>query len=227
MAKKATKKEIKEVSLSELKPFPDNPNTHPKEQIDSLIRSMDKYGQYYPIIVDENMLMLCGHGKKMALEQMGETKALVTILYGLSQKDKQKLVLEDNKIQQMSAIDYSAVEDMIRSIGEHDIIGFSEDYLSTLFNEVAIDNQGVDFGIPTSQVNYAPQASQEQQQVQSEARNSFEDGMSSQAPSAASMPSHEEIQHGYVPQEQVPVATPAASQHRIIVCPHCGKEIEV
>ncbi len=43
----------------------------------AIAESMERYGQYYPIIVDENMMVLCGHGKKKALEYRGEKKRLL------------------------------------------------------------------------------------------------------------------------------------------------------
>ena len=72
------KLETKKVLLSELKEFPGNPNVHPEEQVKAIAESMERYGQYYPIIVDENMMVLCGHGKKKALEYRGEKEASIT-----------------------------------------------------------------------------------------------------------------------------------------------------
>ncbi len=145
---KAVKHEDKLLDLSLLKNHPENPNIHTKEQIDALVKSMDRYGQYYPIICDENYLVICGHGKKMALEQMGETKAKVTVIKGLSEKQKMKLLLEDNKIQSMSYVNFSQVEKIVKEIAEFDIIGFSNDYLDTILNEISPDNMGVDFTKP-------------------------------------------------------------------------------
>ena len=93
------KLESKRVLLSVLKEFPGNPNVHPEEQVKAIAKSMERYGQYYPIVVDENYQVLCGHGKKKALEYMGEKEADVTIIKGLSDKQKKKLLIEDNKIQ--------------------------------------------------------------------------------------------------------------------------------
>lgn len=137
--------EDKVLNLSELKEHPSNPNTHTHAQIDALVQSMDKYGQYYRIICDENHQIICGHGKKLALEKKGETSAKVTIIKGLSEKQKLKLLLEDNKIQSMSYVNFSQVEALIKDIGDMDIIGFSPEYLDTILNEVSLDNMGVDF----------------------------------------------------------------------------------
>ena len=50
------KQEKKVVELSKLVPYDKNPNIHPEEQVKALAESMDEYGQYYPIIVDEDGL---------------------------------------------------------------------------------------------------------------------------------------------------------------------------
>ncbi|MBS4059662.1 MAG: hypothetical protein KG029_04630 [Bacteroidetes bacterium] len=140
--------EDKVLNLSELKEHPGNPNTHTHAQIDALVQSMDRYGQYYRIICDENNQIICGHGKKMALEKMGEKSAKVTVIKGLNEKQKLKLLLEDNKIQSMSYVNFTQVEALIKDIGEMDIIGFSPEYLDTILNEVSLDNMGVDFTKP-------------------------------------------------------------------------------
>ena len=90
---KGRKLEKKRVLLSQLKEFPNNPNVHPEEQVKALAQSMEQYGQYYPIVVDEDFMVLCGHGKKKALDYMGEKEADVTVMYGLSDKQKKKLLL--------------------------------------------------------------------------------------------------------------------------------------
>ena len=142
------KLESKRVQLSVLKEFPGNPNVHPEEQVKAIAKSMERYGQYYPIIVDENYQVLCGHGKKKALEYMGAKEADVTIIKGLSDKQKKKLLLEDNKIQDMSFVNYGDVERMIKEIGDTDIIGYTPEYLDAIINEVSPDNMGVSFDQP-------------------------------------------------------------------------------
>lgn len=194
--KTKVKQETKVLELATLVPFDNNPNIHPKEQVEALAKSIDTYGQYYPIIVDENMKILCGHGKVLALQSLGETKGEVKIMRGLSDKQKMKLVLEDNKIQGMSYVNYTKIEEIIREIGDVDIIGFGTDYLEAIINESVKDNMGVDFSQPAEkpksneeQVNSIPQDKKDEQD---EERNDIESGM---------------------------------QQARTMICPHCGKEI--
>lgn len=138
--------EQKTVNVNLLCEFPNNPNRHSEYQIKELARSIERYGQYYPIVVDENMQILCGHGKKLALESLGIQEAKVVIIRGLSEKQKMKLVLEDNKIQNLSSIRYDIVDELIKQIGETDILGYSDDYIKTIIeDDYIVDNNGTDF----------------------------------------------------------------------------------
>lgn len=148
----AVKQEQKKVSIASLIPHPKNPNMHTPDQVEALGESIRKYGQYYPIIVDEKMQIICGHGKKAALENIGETEASVLIMHGLTEKQKMKLMLEDNKIQSMSYIDGNKLDEIIKSIGDTDIIGFNVDYLEAVLDFNVSDNAGVDFSEPPKAV---------------------------------------------------------------------------
>lgn len=196
MAKSKVTKEHKVVALAQLKVYADNPNMHPQEQVKAIAQSMDIYGQYYPIVVDESYNILCGHGKKLALEYKGETMGEVVVLTGLSDKQKKKLIIEDNKIQSMSYVNFSQVEKIIKEIGETDIIGFSIDYLEAIINENVKDNSGVDFTQPAPK----PKSHEEQmeeipEEVVEEQEEEFD-----------------EIDEGM-------------QKAHTIICPHCGKEI--
>lgn len=187
--------ETKVVELAKLIPYENNPNIHPTEQIEALSDSIECYGQYYPILVDENMRILCGHGKKLALERLGCTEGEVKILKGLTEKQKLKIILEDNKIQSMSYFNFNKIEEIIKEIGDTDIIGFSTDYLDTIIKENVKDNMGVDFSKPIehkSNENQIKDIPQERQDEQDEERSDFEEGM---------------------------------QMARTMICPHCGKEI--
>lgn len=196
MAKSKVTKTTKVVPLSQLREYADNPNIHPQDQIKSLARSIDTYGQYYPIVVDEKMNILCGHGKKLALEMNGATTGEVVILTGLTEKQKKKLVIEDNKVQSMSYVSFSAVEKIIKEIGDTDIIGFSTDYLEAIISENVKDNLGVDLSKP------AQRPASEDEQV-------------------AAIPEDRRERQ----EDEFDDIAAGMEGARTIICPHCGKEI--
>lgn len=197
MAKqKIIQSELKSVPISELIENAVNPNIHPEAQIKAIAESIERYGQYYPIICDENYNILCGHGKKKALEYRGESFAEVRIISGLSEKQKKKLLIEDNKIQSLSYTNYDKVEEIIRDIGDTDIIGFPAEFLNTIINEISVDNMGVDFSQPPKVEDIFDTKTQstetkEKLEKQNNEVQSFESGM---------------------------------QQAHTITCPHCSKE---
>ena len=191
----AVKQETQIVELEKLVPYDNNPNVHPEDQVKALSESIERYGQYYPIIVDENYNILCGHGKKMALEHLGHKTAEVRVLYGLTKKQKLKLLIEDDKIQSMSYVNYSKIDEIIKEIGELDIIGFDERYLDAIINETTVDNMGVDFAAPVEKKSNVQQIESVPQEKKSKQDQEFID-----------------IDEGVQPA-------------RTMRCPHCGQEI--
>ena len=191
----AVKQETQIVELEKLVPYDNNPNVHPEDQVKALSESIERYGQYYPIVVDENYNILCGHGKKMALEHLGHKTAEVRVLYGLTKKQKLKLLIEDDKIQSMSYVNYSKIDEIIKEIGELDIIGFDERYLDAIINETTVDNMGVDFAAPVEKKSNAQQIESVPQEKKRKQDQEFID-----------------IDEGVQPA-------------RTMRCPHCGQEI--
>ena len=215
IGKLVKKAEHKRMLVSELKENPKNPMMHPKEQIEDLAKSMKQYGQYFPIIVDETGIILCGHGKKKALELLGEKEAEVYMMYGLSDKEKMKLMLADDKVQSVSFINHTLEEDLIKEINDTDIIGYNAEYIHDIISPITYDNDGMEPGVPTAQ--YAADAV----------------GMNAQPPQP------EQSADGSVPAE-VPTdengqpteaddANPMKSftAKHFITCPHCGAKIEI
>lgn len=189
------KQEHKVLPVSELKDHPKNPNKHPQSQIEALGQSIDTYGQYYPVIVDENKMILCGHGKKEALIKLGRKEADCIIMHGLSEKQKLKLLAEDNKIQSLSMVDFSKVEELIKEIGERDIIGFNPQYIDSIIGDVNVDNMGVDL---------SPQATQPTKP----------DNLHTEKDKSTT----NDAQHHDAFSE-------GCQNARTIKCPHCGKDI--
>lgn len=173
------KREQKKLKLATLVPYSNNPNIHPKEQIDGLAESLKRYGQYRPIVVDEKHVILIGHGLKMALEQLGYTEADVLIMKGLTDQQKKKLLIEDNKIQSLSYMDFDTVESIIKEIGDTDIIGFPTEYLDALVNEVVPDNMGTNLEVEHKPTVKKPEETTSHEEVQAniEERTEIEEGM--------------------------------------------------
>lgn len=86
------------VQLKTLKSYPHNVKEHPKEQIEDLKTLMkdEKIGYTNPIIIDENNMILAGHGRVQAMAEMGELEIPCIKLEGLTESEKSMIVIYDN-----------------------------------------------------------------------------------------------------------------------------------
>ena len=85
-------------ATSSLKPDPQNARTHPKRQIQQLVRSIDEFGFTNPVLIDEAAVLIAGHGRLRAAKELGLAEVPTITLHGLSEGQKKALRLADNKI---------------------------------------------------------------------------------------------------------------------------------
>lgn len=84
--------------LRDLKRAARNARTHSKKQIKQVASSILQFGWTYPILVDENLQIICGHARWEAAKQLGLKDVPVLVMRGLSDAEKRALALADNKL---------------------------------------------------------------------------------------------------------------------------------
>ena len=128
--------DIKVMDINALRPAEKNVRIHNEKQINEMRRSIEAFGQIRPIVTDENGVIIVGHGLWEALKLMGETHAKVLVLEGLSEAEKKKLMLADNKIYELGNNDYDAMLEILEEIkleGDSlDIPGYDMEVLEAL-----------------------------------------------------------------------------------------------
>ena len=98
------------VSTLELRPNPDNNNTHPKEQIDRLIEIINYQGFRIPIIVsNQSGLVVAGHGRLEAAKKMKLDKVPVSFQDFESYEMEYAQMTADNAIAAWATIDMSKI----------------------------------------------------------------------------------------------------------------------
>lgn len=125
-----------------------NVRKHPPKQIEEMIRSIEMFGQIRPVIVDENNVILAGNGLVESLREMGKQKANVLQMKDLSEKDKKKLMIADNRIYSLGFDDTESIFELLDEINDFDVPGYDEDVLQELLAddddvEDMIENFGV------------------------------------------------------------------------------------
>ena len=91
-------REIKLVSVSKLHRNQRNCRTHSKKQVRQIAASIRRFGWTYPILTDENYIILAGHGRYDAALQLGLREVPIIVLSGLKDAEKRALALADNQL---------------------------------------------------------------------------------------------------------------------------------
>ena len=90
--------------LSELKPYENNPRVN-DEAVDDVAESIRQCSYIAPIIVDEDGVILAGHTRYKALKKLGYQECEVVVASNLTEAQKKKYRLYDNKMAEMASWD--------------------------------------------------------------------------------------------------------------------------
>lgn len=200
--------------LSELKRPDRNTRMHTDKQIAEFKRSVNMFGQIRPIVIDENNVMLAGNGLYDTLLSLGREEADCYVVTGLSENEKKKLMLADNRIFDLGVDDMSAFDAVIAELGEDlDVPGFDEDLLKSLTADTEeINDMMSSYGIVDESRKTEIAAAKETYAKQS---GEFSDETEGYTPSGPNnYPSAE--------QEEKEVDLPA---RKYVTCPKCGERI--
>src|ERR1700730_7390749 len=93
------------VALAQIKPHPRNAHTHSKKQIRQIADSIRAVGFASPVLIDENGVLLAGHGRLEAARLLGLKAVPAVVMDGLTEARKRALLLADNRIAQSAGWD--------------------------------------------------------------------------------------------------------------------------
>ena len=108
-------------SVGELTPDPRNARTHPKGQIEQLVRSIREFGFTNPVLIDEADVLIAGHGRLRAAKELGLSEVPTIRLEGLSDAQKKALRLADNKIALNAGWDLEILRLELEDLGTLDV----------------------------------------------------------------------------------------------------------
>jgi hypothetical protein len=119
------------VPIGQLRPNPRNSRKHPEQQIAQLMSSVSAFGFICPIVVDENMRVLAGHGRLEAARRLGIHEIPIIRVTHLTEEQKRMFVIADNKLAENSLWDHvmllEEIQQLITSDADFkaDTIGFT------------------------------------------------------------------------------------------------------
>lgn len=101
--KAAADLEIREIPISALKPNPRNARTHSPGQIEKLEASIREFGFNTPILINEDNLIIAGHGRVEAATSMGLDRVPTIRLDHLSADQQKAYAIADNRIAELAS----------------------------------------------------------------------------------------------------------------------------
>lgn len=143
-----TELKTEQYNLNDLKYPESNVRVHGAKQIEELKRSYNKFGQIRPVVIDNDGVILAGNGLVQALTELGVEKVEVLPMKNLSDNDKKKLMIADNKIYNLGRDDNDALFAMLESLdGDYDVPGFEDDTLKELLADLDdVDDNVMNYG---------------------------------------------------------------------------------
>ena len=124
---------IRKMPLSSLKRPEQNVRMHTEKQLKEFERSVSMFGQLRPIVADETGVILAGNGLFETLLRLGWEEADVLQVEGLTENQKKKLMLADNKIFGLGVDDLETFDAFLVDLKDDlDIPGFDEDLLKSM-----------------------------------------------------------------------------------------------
>jgi len=89
---------IEHLPLDQLTPYANNARTHSPEQIYQIANSITEFDFTNPVLIDENNLILAGHGRLMAAQALNRETVPCVRLTHLTETQKRAYILADNKL---------------------------------------------------------------------------------------------------------------------------------
>jgi 16S rRNA G966 N2-methylase RsmD len=132
------------VAVDQIKPHPHNPRTHGKKQIRQIADSIRAVGFAAPVLIDEEDVLLAGHGRLEAAKLLGLKTIPAIVLTGLSEARKRAYLLADNRIAQSAGWDRERLASELLSLPEL-LLADDLDMSVTGFEPAEIDAVVADF----------------------------------------------------------------------------------
>ena len=125
---------IEKININEINEYSGNVKEHPEWQIEQIKHSIQEFGFNDPIAIDENNTIIEGHGRYLALKELGYTEVEVIRLKHLTEEQKTAYAIAHNKLTMNTEFD---IEKLQYELNKLEVNGFDLDLLG--FDEAELE----------------------------------------------------------------------------------------
>jgi hypothetical protein len=129
---------VQRVAVSRLTPYTKNTRTHSKAQIAQIVASIEEWGWTTPVLVDEQGVLIAGHGRVMAAKKLGILEIPCMVARGWTEAQIKAYGIADNQLglnagwdEALLKVELKDIEALNFDIGK---IGFDTEALARMFD---------------------------------------------------------------------------------------------
>lgn len=208
--------------LDDLKHPEKNVRIHSEQQIRELKRSLEKFGQTRALVVDENNVILIGNGLYEAMVSLGYQEVSVYVKTELSENDKKKLMIADNKTYALGIDNLDTLNEFLEELqGDLDIPGYDEEILQQMVADAdEVTEKISEYGtLDESEIQKIKEANEKREQKAAAAEISDNNSEnSSENPNTSDNQSSER-------QNTTETEPEITETRKFVICPNCGEKI--
>lgn len=205
--------EVMKMKLADLVKPERNIRIHTEQQLKEFQRSIKMFGQIRPIVIDENNVILAGNGLYETLIAMGKETADVYQYHNLTENQKKKLMIADNKIFSLGIENLETLNNFLEDLKEDlDIPGFDEEILKQMVSEAEEVTEKLS--------EYGKLTDNEIQSVRENAEKKEQQIQKVESKPEANLQLNESLQQNLNEDNKG-----STEIKKSIICPNCGEEI--
>lgn len=124
-------------NIADIKPYPNNPRIN-DDAVDAVVASIREFGFRQPIVVDTELVIVCGHTRYNAALKLGLEKVPVHVATDLTPEQIRAYRIADNKTAELAEWNYDLLPIELGELQSSDydlgLLGFDQDELAKLLD---------------------------------------------------------------------------------------------
>lgn len=132
--------ELEKINIEKIKMYENNAKEHPEWQVEEIVKSISAFGYKDPIALDENDIIIEGHGRYLALKQLNFKEIEILRITDLTEEQKAAYAIAHNKLTMNTDFDFETLKYELNKLELADfdlkILGFEETELEKILEEL-------------------------------------------------------------------------------------------
>lgn len=122
--------------VADLQGYKGNARQHGEEQIAALMKSIKSFGFTAPVMIDDEGIIIAGHGRVEAAKRLHYTTVPCIRLSNLSKAQQKAYVIADNQLASMATWDWDMLSSEIDNLKDEDfdigLLGFTKEQIDEM-----------------------------------------------------------------------------------------------